>query len=71
MGDDSTVITGNVTDKRESKKAAAKTAGWIIGGALSALFTPRRRQPQNLHYGGFDYENAAVGTLQKGYDSRA
>ena len=39
MGDDSTVITGNVTDKRESKKAAAKTAGWIIGGALSALFT--------------------------------
>ncbi|MDE7083799.1 MAG: hypothetical protein K2O81_00990 [Clostridia bacterium] len=39
LGYDSTVISGNLTDKSESKKAAAKTASWIIGGIFSALFT--------------------------------
>lgn len=39
LGDDSAVIYGTVTDKTESKKAAAKTAGWVIGGAIGALFT--------------------------------
>ncbi|MDE6690679.1 MAG: hypothetical protein K2K04_01790, partial [Clostridia bacterium] len=39
LGNDSVVVYGSVTDKTESKKAAAKTAGWIIGGAIGALFT--------------------------------
>lgn len=39
LGNDSVVIYGSVTDKTETKKAAAKTAGWIIGGAIGALFT--------------------------------
>ena len=39
LGGDCVVITGTVTDKSESKKAAAKTAGWVLGGALAALFT--------------------------------
>ncbi len=35
------LITVNVADKDEKKKAAAKNAGWIIGGFLSALITGR------------------------------
>ena len=39
LGNDSFVITASVNNKDESKKAAAKTAGWVLGGAISALFT--------------------------------
>ncbi|MCM1437848.1 MAG: hypothetical protein NC131_01370 [Roseburia sp.] len=39
LGDGSTVIRGSLSDKNESKKAAAKTAGWVLGGALAAIFT--------------------------------
>ncbi len=39
LGSDSFVITASVNSKDESKKAAAKTAGWVVGGAISALFT--------------------------------
>ncbi|MDE7162796.1 MAG: hypothetical protein K2O44_01800 [Clostridia bacterium] len=35
------IVTVNVADKDEKKKAAAKNAGWIIGGVLSALITGR------------------------------
>ncbi|MDE6075472.1 MAG: hypothetical protein K2G26_03450, partial [Clostridia bacterium] len=35
------IITANVADKDEKKKAAAKNAGWIVGGFLSALITGR------------------------------
>lgn len=33
-----TVVRGFIGDRNEGKKAAAKTAGWAVGGALSAIF---------------------------------
>ncbi|MDE5766502.1 MAG: hypothetical protein K2I17_04985 [Clostridia bacterium] len=35
------IVTVNVADKDEKKKAAAKNAGWIIGGLIGALITGR------------------------------
>ncbi len=35
------IITANVADKDEKKKAAARNAGWIVGGLIGALITGR------------------------------
>ncbi|MDE7086565.1 MAG: hypothetical protein K2O67_00040, partial [Clostridia bacterium] len=37
-GEPSFIISGNLTDKNEQKKAAAKNAGWAAGAVLSSLF---------------------------------
>lgn len=38
LGAEFTIIRGVITDKSESKKAAAKTAGWMLGATVGALF---------------------------------
>lgn len=38
-GEKSYLFTVSVADKSESKKAAAKTAGWVAGAVLTTLFT--------------------------------
>lgn len=40
-GEQGYLIRGNVADKDEKKKAAAKTAGWVFGAVLTTLFTGR------------------------------
>lgn len=37
-GEQSYILNGTLNDKNESKKAAAKTAGWALGAALSTIF---------------------------------
>ena len=39
LGGDFVMMTGSISDKDESKKAAAKTAGWVFGAVISTLFT--------------------------------
>lgn len=40
-GEQGYLIRGNVADKDEKKRAAAKTAGWVFGAVISTLFTGR------------------------------
>lgn len=39
LGGECAVLRGTLADKNESKKAAAKTAGWVFGAILTTIFT--------------------------------